>query len=53
MPQQQFENELYYRLSVKYIEKMLDKGLISYDEFKKIDALNRISFNPKLAPIMV
>ena len=52
MSQQQFQNELYYRLSLKYIQKMLEKGWITRDEFKKIDALNRISFAPKLAAIM-
>ena len=52
MSQEQFQNELNYRLSVKFIQKMLVKGLITEDEFKKIDALNRISFSPKLAAIM-
>ena len=52
MSQKQFQNELYYRLSVNLIQKMLAKGLITEDEFKKIDALNRVSFSPKLAAIM-
>ena len=52
MSQEQFQNELNYRLSVKFIQKMLVKGLITEDEFKKIDRLNRISFSPKLAAIM-
>jgi hypothetical protein len=52
MSQEQFQNELNYSLSVKFIQKMLDKGLITEDEFKKIDRLNRASFKPNLAQIM-
>jgi len=52
MSQEQFQNELYYSLSLKILQKMLDSGLITPDEFHKIDRLNRISFSPKLAPIM-
>jgi len=52
MSQEQFQNELNYSLSVKIIQKMLDKGIITADEFHKIDALNRISFSPYLAGIM-
>ena len=52
MSPEQFQNEVNYSLSVKLIQKMLDKGLITMDEFHKIDALNRISFSPKLADIM-
>ena len=52
MSQEQFQNELNYSLSVKIIQKMLDKDIITADEFHKIDALNRISFSPSLAGIM-
>ena len=52
MSQEQFQNELNYSLSVKIIQKMLDKGLITVDEFKKIDRLNMESFRPKLAQLM-
>lgn len=52
MSQKQFQNELNYILSLKILQKMLDKGLITLDEFHKIDKLNRLSFSPKLAPVM-
>jgi hypothetical protein len=52
MSQEQFQNELNYSLSVKLIQKMLVKGLITEDELKKIDRLNRESFKPNLALIM-
>ena len=52
MSKEQFQNELNYGLSVKILQTMLDKGLITLSEFRKIDKLNRVSFSPKLAPIM-
>lgn len=52
MSKEQFENELNYNRSVKLLQKMLAKGLITQEEYTKIDKLNRISFTPKLAPIM-
>jgi hypothetical protein len=52
MSQEQLQNELNYSLSVKFVRKMLVNGLITEDEFNKIDHLNRISFSPKLAAIM-
>lgn len=52
MSQEQFQNELNYNLSVKLLKKMLEKGLISVEEYTKIDLLNRKSFKPKLAEIM-
>lgn len=52
MSQMQMQNELNYSMSVKVIKKMLEKNLISADEYRKIDQLNRASFSPKLAPLM-
>lgn len=52
MSQEQFQNELHYSLSVKILQKMLNGGLISREEYTKIDQLNRVSFKPKLAEIM-
>jgi len=52
MSQEQMQNELNYCLALRIIKKMLIKGLITDDEFKKIDRLNRNSFKPELAQIM-
>lgn len=52
MSKEQFQNELNYNRSVKLLQKMLNEGLITQEEYTKIDKLNRISFTPKLAPIM-
>jgi len=52
MSQEQFKNELHYSMSVGILRKMLKQGLISGEEYTKIDNLNRKSFKPKLAEIM-
>ena len=52
MSREQFQNELNYGLSVKILLAMLDKGLITHDEYRRIDKLNRVSFSPELASIM-
>ena len=52
MSHEQLQNELNYSMSVKLIQKMLAKGLITPDEYRKIDMLNRESFRPNLACLM-
>ena len=52
MSHEQLQNELNYTMSVNIIQKMLDKGLVSTDEYRKIDMLNRESFKPNLASLM-
>jgi len=52
MSQEQFHNELNYSRAVKLLQKMLAEGLITQEEYTKIDRLNRISFTPELAPLM-
>ena len=52
MSHEQLQNELNYSMSVKLIQKMLTKGLITPDEYRKIDMLNRESFKPYLACLM-
>jgi len=52
MSPEELQGELDYWRSRKILQKMLDKGLITSDEFHKIDVLNRRSFSPKLARLM-
>lgn len=52
MPPEELQGELDYWRSKKILQKMLDGGLITPDEFHKIDALNRRSFSPRLAQLM-
>lgn len=50
--QEQLQHEYDYFLAQKILESMLEKGLITVNEFNKITTLNRQSFSPALAPIM-
>ena len=52
MSQERMQNEIHYHISRKIIDKMLEKNLITEQEYHKIDSLNRISFQPKLAKLM-
>jgi len=52
MPPEELQWELDYWRSRKILQKMLDQGLVTPDEFHKIDVLNRRSFSPKLAQLM-
>ena len=46
------QNEYDYILAERMVQNMLDKNLITMDEFNKITALNRQTFSPFLAEIM-
>lgn len=52
MTEEQMRKDYYYYLSQKIIKLMLDKGLITDDEFHRIMKLNRQSFSPNLVEIM-
>ena len=49
---EQMQNEIQYHQSVKIIDKLLDKGLITKEQYRRIDLLNRQSFKPTLAGVM-
>lgn len=50
--QEQLQKDYRYFIAQKLLKAMLDKGLISIDEFNKITAENRKTFSPYLAEIM-
>lgn len=52
MTEEQMRKDYYYYLAQKIIKSMLDKGLITDDEFSRIMKLNRQSFSPNLVEIM-
>lgn len=52
MPEEQLCSDYKYCMAQKIIKEMLDKGLISVDEFNKISKRNRKTFSPFLAEIM-
>ncbi|SUY47688.1 Uncharacterised protein [Clostridium putrefaciens] len=50
--QEELQREYDYILAQKILKSILEKGLISVDEFNKITELNRKTFSPYLAEIM-
>ena len=48
----QLQNEYNYILAENFTKKLLDKGLISVDEFNKIMAKNRETFSPYISKII-
>lgn len=49
---EQLKREYNYYMAQKILKSMLEKGLISADEFNKITRKNREIFSPYLAEIM-
>ncbi len=49
---EQLQREFDYHRAEKILRKMLEKELVSQEEFNKIMRLNRKSFSPILAQIM-
>jgi hypothetical protein len=52
MSHSEFQGELDYFRALKMIQKMREKGLITEDEFHRIDVLNRKSFTPVFAQLI-
>ena len=52
MTHEQLQREYNYIVAEQITKKMLDKGLITEDEYKKIMKENRKTFKPFLAPLM-
>lgn len=50
--QKRLQSDLDYQRAQNITKKMLEKGLISEDEFNKLDAINRETFLPLFAEIM-
>lgn len=49
---EQLKRDYHYYIAQKILKSMLEKGLISADEFNKITRKNREIFSPYLAEIM-
>ena len=48
MTHEQVKNEINYRKSVFILNKLLEKGFITKEQYREIDLLNRKSFPPYL-----
>ena len=49
---EQLKRDYFYHTAQKILKSMLEKGLVSADEFNKITMKNREIFSPYLAEIM-
>lgn len=45
------KNQIYYQAAVSMLNKLLQQGLITAEEYKKIDALNIEKWKPLIASI--
>ena len=52
MSQEQLQNELYYYLAVGILNKMAAQCLITEEEHRQIDSLNRKYFQSELGVIL-
>lgn len=53
MSKEQAANEVKYKITLKFLRILLQKGLITSEEYEKIDDLNRQTFQPQLAKVYV
>ena len=53
MTKEQSTCEVQYKMAQKMLGILLRRGLVSEEEYKKIDDLNRQSFSPQLAKVYV
>ena len=51
MPKGQEVNEVNYKISLKLLNILLRNGIITTQEYEKIDHLNRKTFSPELAKV--
>lgn len=51
MSKAQEANEVKYKASLKLLDIMVRRGLISSEEYEEIDHLNRQTFSPELAEV--
>ena len=53
MTKKQSKCEVQYKMAKKMLGILLRRGIVTEDECKKIDDLNRQSFSPQLAKVYV
>ncbi|HEY9161001.1 MAG TPA: SHOCT domain-containing protein [Desulfomonilia bacterium] len=53
MSKTQEANEVQYKIAIKLLNILLRNGIITTDEYKKIDNLNRQTFTPELSQVYV
>lgn len=51
MTKEQSKGEVQYKMAIKMLDILLRRGIVSDEEYSKIDDLNRQSFSPQLAKV--
>lgn len=51
MTKEQSKGEVQYKIALRMLDIMLRRGIVSEEEYEKIDDLNRQSFSPQLAKV--
>ena len=51
MTKTQASNEVQYKISIKFLNILLRNEIITLEEYKKIDDLNRQTFTPELSQV--
>jgi len=51
MTKEQLKDEMSYRVSISIVKKLLNKGLITKQEYKKIDTKLTKNYNPILGSL--
>ncbi|MBU5255244.1 MULTISPECIES: SHOCT domain-containing protein [Tissierella] len=53
MTKEQLSKEVEYKMALKLLNILLNRGMITDEEFEKIDELNRQTFSPELSEVYV
>lgn len=53
MTKEQFKQEVHYKMAQKMLKILLNRGIVTEDEYEKIEDLNRQTFSPQLAKVYV
>ena len=53
MTKEQSSREVEYKMSLKLLNILLNRGIITDDEYVKIDELNRQTFSPEPSQVYV
>lgn len=53
MTKEQSVREIEYKMALKLLNILLNRGIITEEEFKRVDELNRQTFSPELSEVYV
>lgn len=53
MTREQLSKEVEYKMALKLLNILLNRGMITNEEYLRIDELNRQTFSPELSEVYV